>query len=299
MKSYDCSPTLTDSQVLEFCKCGYLKLESVVPEEVNARTREFRQNRPGVEIHEILREPWFVAGVLQNGAAAGALRSLLGSNFLLPHLMFTHRSTAPFEAQGWHRDGYAQHGIPLNYLQVFYYPQDTPPELGPTEFLPGSHFLYAPSRNMGHYDRIAGSFVSAAPAGSIWITAYTLWHRRPKASGTGMRDMLKYNYFRQSAPRRDWLHEPNFDAKTADYSSPFWPTFREQFREAYDAAEMFAWLSGRHADYKVIGGQAWPLPATYPGEDRAAYPFEGENEAAAGSSHSNGRAASLPVSSST
>jgi len=274
MKSYDCAPTLNDSQVLEFCKRGYLKLEGVVPESINARTRRFRETHAGTEIHEILDEPWFVEGVLQNPEAAGAVRSLLGHDFLLPHLMFTHRSTAPFEAQGWHRDGFAQHGIPLNYLQVFYYPQDTPSELGPTEFLPGSHFLYAPGRQMGHYDRIAGSFVSAAPAGSIWITAYTIWHRRPRAAGNGMRDMLKYNYFRQSPPARDWVHEPGFDAKTADYAAPFGPTFREQFRDAYDAAEMFAWLCGRHQDYTVIGGQAWPLPATYPSGERAGYPFE-------------------------
>ncbi len=28
-------------------------------------------------------------------------------------------------------------------LQVFYYPQDVPREMGPTEILPGSHFLYS------------------------------------------------------------------------------------------------------------------------------------------------------------
>ena len=31
-KTFDCTATLTDSQVLEFCKTGYLLLESVVPE---------------------------------------------------------------------------------------------------------------------------------------------------------------------------------------------------------------------------------------------------------------------------
>ena len=34
-KTFDCTATLTDSQILEFCKTGYLLLESVVPEEVN------------------------------------------------------------------------------------------------------------------------------------------------------------------------------------------------------------------------------------------------------------------------
>jgi len=206
------------------------------------------------------------------------VRSLLGRDFALPHLMFSHRSEAPFESLGWHRDGYATHGVPLNYLQVFYYPQDAPLELGPTEFLPGSHFLYAPSRYMDHYDRIAGSFMSEAPAGSIWITAYTIWHRRPKATGSGVRDMLKYNYFRQSAPTRDWIKEANFDPKTADYATPFGPTFREQFRETLDAAEMFAWLCGQHESYRVLGGQCWPLPTKYINDERFGYPFEQKPE---------------------
>ena len=34
---FDCEPTLTDSQVLDFTKAGYLKLEGVVPDEVSAR----------------------------------------------------------------------------------------------------------------------------------------------------------------------------------------------------------------------------------------------------------------------
>ena len=36
-KTYDCEPTLTDSQVLEFCKTGYLMFEGVVPDEINRR----------------------------------------------------------------------------------------------------------------------------------------------------------------------------------------------------------------------------------------------------------------------
>ena len=36
-KTYDCKPTLTDTEVLEFCKNGYLMLEGVVPDEVNRR----------------------------------------------------------------------------------------------------------------------------------------------------------------------------------------------------------------------------------------------------------------------
>ena len=38
MATYECPPTLTDTQVLEFCKKGFLMLEGVVPDEINQRT---------------------------------------------------------------------------------------------------------------------------------------------------------------------------------------------------------------------------------------------------------------------
>ena len=42
---YDCEPTLNDNEVLELCKQGYIRLEAVVPDDVNARARSL----PGEE----------------------------------------------------------------------------------------------------------------------------------------------------------------------------------------------------------------------------------------------------------
>ena len=39
--TYDCDPTLNDSEVLEFCKNGFLLLENVVPDDVNEKTLGF------------------------------------------------------------------------------------------------------------------------------------------------------------------------------------------------------------------------------------------------------------------
>ena len=36
--TFDCEPTLTDSEVLEFCREGHLLLRGVVPDEINQRT---------------------------------------------------------------------------------------------------------------------------------------------------------------------------------------------------------------------------------------------------------------------
>ena len=47
---------------------------------------------------------------------------------------------------------------------------NTPIELGPTEVVPGSHFLVHLQRWMGHYTGIKGAVSTAAPAGSIFLT---------------------------------------------------------------------------------------------------------------------------------
>jgi hypothetical protein len=44
--TYDCAPTLTDSQVLEFCRRGFLMLEAVVPDEINRKVVEFFEEQP-------------------------------------------------------------------------------------------------------------------------------------------------------------------------------------------------------------------------------------------------------------
>lgn len=98
-RTFDCGPTLTDSQVLQFCRDGYLLLEGVVPDEINQRTCEYLEGRIPADPHSVpegiteadlerirrSREPsticlenWFVEHVLLNRELAGVMRSLLG-----------------------------------------------------------------------------------------------------------------------------------------------------------------------------------------------------------------------------
>ncbi len=267
MRTHDCEPTLTDSQVLDFCKSGYLPLEGVVSDDVNQRVVDFMNDHaphiePGDfanhEPNEILDEDWFVDGVLCNPAAAGAVRCLLGPDFALPRIMSSHRVHMPARAYGWHRDGGSLSSHELNYLQVYYYPQDTTVEMGATAFLPGSH-LYWPfgQGSSGLYGMFRGTVSSAAPAGSIFISAYSVWHRRTKSTASGIRNLLKYNYWRTTAPQRDWIREPDFDPATAVYGPG--PDAPPAPRQSYLAvARMYFWLCGRLDDFQALGGQGWP-----------------------------------------
>ena len=258
MKTYECEPTLDDSEVLNFCKKGFLMFEGVVPDDVNRRTLDFLDASPGIEPTEILDEDWFANAVVLQPEVAGAVRSLLGNHFGMPILMSNHRVECPQPAQEWHTDGGSVWGPELNYLQVFYYPQECPREMGPTELLPGSHFLYANRDYMRHYGRIRGSHVAVAPAGSIFITVYSIWHRRSDSWGSGLRNNLKYNYWRTESPKRDWVVDPDFDVAKADYTSDGL-TFRQQMHDVFDNARMYFWMRGELDKFRLMGGQGWPL----------------------------------------
>ena len=258
---HDSKATLTDSQVLEFCKNGYLLLEGVVADDVNRMTREYLEDDSYYEPTGILEQEWFRDGVILNREAAGAVRSLLGAGFHSPVLMSNHRVTGPHPAtSGWHVDGNSQWGSELNYLQVFYYPQDTPLEAGPTEVVPGTHLIHNKARFMGHMNAINGAVSTAAPEGSIFLTAYQIWHRRGRSTVPTLRNMLKYFYWRTEPPTRDWIAEPDFDFSSTTFSGPS-GAFVEQFRGDCKTAEMFLWLCGQHESYQNLGGQSWPLPA--------------------------------------
>ena len=260
-KTCDCAPTMTDGEVLEFCKNGFLLLEGVVDDDVNRRVTEFLDQYPGSEPSEILKEDWFVEAVLMNPSAAGAVRSLLGAHFHMPILMSNHRVQCPNpDVGGWHVDGNYDFKLELNYLQVFYYPQPTPIEMGPTQVVPGSHLIHNKARFMSHYGSLRGQLPTAAPAGSIFLTAYHIWHRRGPSTATGLRNMLKYFYWRTTPPRRDWVVDPDLDFSTLRYSTPI-NNLLEQFRADIKVAELFLWLCGAADSFQNLGGQSWPLPS--------------------------------------
>src|SRR5260370_30957740 len=68
----------------------------------------------------------------------------------------------------------------------------------------GSLFLFALQNNRGHYGATRGGYPAAAPAGSVFLTVYSIWHRRSASTVPCLRNMLKYNYWRTAPPRRDW-----------------------------------------------------------------------------------------------
>ena len=263
-RTFDCAPTLTDTQVLEFCRNGYLHLQGVVPDEINQRSCDYLNGklpanpsfipeglaqadleriRNSYEPSTIMFEDWYIEHVLLNPQLAGALRSLLGKNVGLPVLVSNHSVECPAPSQGWHHDADHVFGPEINFLEVFYFPQDTPLEMGPTELVPGSHIR--PTIRDANDPGVS----AVGPAGSIGIHSQSILHRRGESTGTGTRHMLKYSYWRTVRPERNWIVEPDFDLRTVNYGG---------LGTARYIAHMFHWLCGKGDEYRVIGGQGWP-----------------------------------------
>ena len=187
-----------------------------------------------------------MSAVTLNPSVAGVVRSLLGRDFAYLDRAATHRSEGAQPEQRWHRDGGAVHGPRVDCLQVFYLPQETTVEMGPTEVLPGSHHLFQIPQYMAHYSRIRGAVVAAAPAGSIFVTHYAIWHRRSRSTSPQVRNLLKFWYLRTTPPRRDWHRCSDFTLEQA-FHLPGGNRFgREEHLVRNQAVEMMYWLSGEH-----------------------------------------------------
>ena len=122
MDTYDCEPTMSDTQVMEFCRQGFLVLEGIVPPKVDSKTLESLDafyatqpedlpDRTASIPTDLLAESWFMNHVILHPQVRGVVRSLLGRDFALPTSLSNHRVRCPMPAvvpgrqDYWHRDG--------------------------------------------------------------------------------------------------------------------------------------------------------------------------------------------------
>ena len=277
----DGEPSLTDSQVLEFCREGHLLLKGVVPDEINRRTCDYLEGkipanpsyipdglteadleriRASHEPSTIFLEDWFVENVLLNPHVVGVMRSLLGRSFGLPVLASHHHVQCPMPAQGWHHDADHVFGPELNFVEVFYFPQDTPVELGPTELVPGSHIM--PTKRP---TTRAGSSPTAPPAPSASTTRAS----STAAASPPPRARATCSNTTTGAPRpRSATGSPN------PTSTSIAPTTAATTRPA-TSPTCFTGSAAEGEEYRIIGGQAWPW--TSPNQIGPSYGFGSTN----------------------
>ena len=148
--------------------------------------------------------------ILEAPAVRDAVASVLGPDFAWAPHRFPHNSeptpqTEPIDAfadqpemgagsisgSGWHQDGHYRGGRcrwqTFRAANVFYFPRDTPIEMGPTRLLAGSH-LYA---NLNCAQRAQAVF-RPLPAGTVIVADFDLGHAGSPNRTDQARYMVKF-----------------------------------------------------------------------------------------------------------
>ena len=203
---------LTDAQMRHFIVNGYVTVTTTLPAQFHDALYEKtvtvfdKEGNPGNNMIPRIPE---IQQILDDPNVSGALTSLLGADaYKQPH-RHPHYNPPGSNGQGMHQDGGKRWSHHTRRLLVFYYPQDTPLELGPTGVVPMSHY----------YSTREGAEISPeqpimGKAGTVAFANYDLWHRAMPNSSEKKRYMMKFLYARMSEPQ-----EPTWANKETEWAN--------------------------------------------------------------------------------
>ena len=215
---------LTDAQLREFIVKGYLTVQTDLPrsfhETIYRKTQELTAKEGNLGNNILPRVPELQA-VFEDPAVRGAFTSILGENYAMHSHRHPHRNNPHSDGQGFHKDSYwgyqkVRHHRP-RWAMAFYYPQDSPLEIGPSAVLPGTQY----------YDtRITkdntGELAVSGEAGTITIIHFDLWHRAMANLTDKTRYMMKFQFIRMDAPQAPEWHvtDPHWKLENIDPATP-------------------------------------------------------------------------------
>ena len=221
---------LTDAQMRHFIVNGYVTVTTRLPAQFHDAIYEKtvtvfdKEGNPGNNMIPRIPE---IQQILDDPNVSGALTSLLGpDSYKQPH-RHPHYNPPGSNGQGMHQDGGKRWSHHTRRLLVFYYPQDTPIELGPTGVVPMSHY----------YSTREGAEISpeqpiVGKAGTVAFANYDLWHRAMPNSSEKKRYMMKFLYARMSEPKEPtWA---NTEPEWANGTSVGPTEHQEMFRHLWD-----------------------------------------------------------------
>mgnify|MGYP001177312712 CR=1 FL=1 len=250
---------LNDEQMRRFICDGVLVLDSI-PDASFHQTIFDKVQYVNVQDPDV----WFnilprvseLQQVLDSPTIKGALQSILGNDYMLsPHRLSTpSEPLAPeernLELKGyesgtpvgegsrsftvWHKDKlhHTRYHVP-RFLFLFYFPQDTPAERGPTRVIPGSHYC----DHITEADHRFAFVPDQIKAGSCLLTAIDIEHAGMSNLTDQTRHMIKFNFMRTRNPE-----EPSWDGGASDWQPPAEHLGRFQYPETW--SYVWDWMRG-------------------------------------------------------
>ncbi|HIM12016.1 TPA: phytanoyl-CoA dioxygenase [Candidatus Poribacteria bacterium] len=239
----------TDEQMKQFIANGYVIIKPDIPtslhETISQKLDEViaKEGNPGNNLLPRVPE---IQEVFDHPVVRGAFTSVTGPNYIMHPHRHPHRNGPSSKGGGWHKDSYWGYGKVRNHrcwwAMAFYFPQDTPIEMGPTAVMPSTQYYL--SRNN---DASEIRFPACGEAGTMIIIHYDMWHQATANLTDKNRFMLKFEFARIQRPVEPTWNNQQEDWKSIEGSEP-----------ANDQTVMWEhlwnWISGR--DTKKASNQA-------------------------------------------
>ena len=221
---------LSDAQMRHFIVNGYVTVTTELPAQFHDAIYEKtvsvfdKEGNPGNNLLPRIPE---IQRVFDDPNVSGALTSLLGPDYYMQPHRHPHYNPPGSGGQGLHQDGGKRWSHHTRRLLVFYYPQDTPIELGPSGVVPMSHY-FSTSEGSG----VSPEQPIVGEAGTVAFANYDLWHRAMPNSSEKKRYMMKFLYARMSEPQEaTWA---NKESDWANGTSVGPAEHQEMFRHLWD-----------------------------------------------------------------
>lgn len=217
---------LTSVQVARFVAQGFLRLEAVVPQELNddaiaALAGRIPEVPYGTPLDTAFQEDTFVHRLLALPVVAGALESLVGPDPTVDHHAVHVREPHEGTAQALHADAIIDVRPDAFDVQLMYYPHEVTPDMGGTLSVPGSHLRRVNETDVGRVQNLRGQTRLTCPAGTVVLLHHGIWHSG-RRNDTGRRRYMYKIRFNPTVPQvRLWdtsdLHDPAVVAELNRY----------------------------------------------------------------------------------
>lgn len=212
---------LSSVEMAEFAARGLLRMEAVVPDEINrqflgdvghvqeAEIKSLGEHygriqassaipvvKAGTPLGDAYPQGSALAKIIALPRVAGAINSLVGAACVLDH-HFLHITFPPAfhppehspVSQHTHQDSTIDPRRAFD-MQIMYFPHEVTREMGGTRYLPGSHLRVVSEAAIARYQNIRGQQHVVCPAGTVLFTHMGIWH----GGGVNFSDRLRYMF---------------------------------------------------------------------------------------------------------
>jgi len=242
---------LTSVQMAHFVASGSLRIDAVVPDEMNAQAIDVLEaGIPavpyGTPLSETFEEGSFAQRLVQLPEVAGAIQSLVGPEPTVDHHAVHVRKAHDGTAQNLHADAIIDVRPDAFDVQLMYYPQEVTLEMGGTLSVPGSHLRRTNESDTGRYQNLRGQTRLTCPAGTVVFLHHGIWHGGRRNDSDIDRYMFKIRFNPTVRQVRLWNTDDLYDPAVAAELNTSFPWYENATGrlEIYNRVKLWQALTG-------------------------------------------------------